>query len=162
MEYVQGGNLDGYIRILHYSKQLQKRAEEIIQLWAAEIVIALEHLHELGIVYRDLKPENLLVDEVGHIKITDFGLSKWQENSADLAYTSCGTPEYVAPEVLNPSGHNHMIDWWSFGILLFEVYVGVTPFRNQTVQKILKKLTSPEPIDLQMMHRAPTRFQSLI
>jgi serine/threonine protein kinase len=158
MEFVQGGNLDGYVRILHYNKQLQKKAEEIIILWAAEIIVALEHLHQLGIVYRDLKPENLLVDHEGHVKITDFGLSKWQESGSDLTYTSCGTPEYVAPEVLGPQGHNHMIDWWSFGILLFEVYVGVTPFRNMTVQRILKKLMSPEPIDLSMMSKAPHRF----
>ncbi len=94
----------------------------MIQFYAAEIVIALQHIHELGIVYRDLKPENVLVGADGHIKLTDFGLSKSNANSENLTFTVCGTPEYIAPEVVKNRGHNRNIDNWSLGILLFELY----------------------------------------
>jgi serine/threonine protein kinase len=87
-------------------------------------------------VYRDLKPENILVDADGHIKLTDFGLSKQTKTNQDMVFTMCGTPEYIAPEILNKEGHNKNIDWWSFGILLYEMYAGETPFHMQPLREI--------------------------
>lgn len=82
--------------------------------YAAEIVLALGCLHRNGIVYRDLKPENVILDSDGHLKLTDFGLSKLAvEQGVDLTYTFCGTPEYLAPEIIKGSGHNQAVDWWS-------------------------------------------------
>ena len=101
MDFVNGGELLTYIQLMGFDKNLKKQSEKIIEVWAAEIILALKHLHSLGIVYRDLKPENILIDQEGHIKLTDFGLSKWSEQSSeDLTFTCCGTPEYVAPEII--------------------------------------------------------------
>uniref|UniRef100_A0ACB8GBS5 Ribosomal protein S6 kinase alpha-2 n=1 Tax=Sphaerodactylus townsendi TaxID=933632 RepID=A0ACB8GBS5_9SAUR len=92
--------------------------EEDVKFYLAELALALDHLHGLGIIYRDLKPENILLDEEGHIKITDFGLSKEAIDHDKRAYSFCGTIEYMAPEVVNRRGHTHSADWWSFGVLM--------------------------------------------
>lgn len=87
--------------------------------------MALGYLHsECGVIYRDLKPENVILDEKGYIKLTDFGLSKQAESSN----TFCGTPEYVSPEMLDGTGHDKSVDWWSLGILLYEMLAGIPPF----------------------------------
>lgn len=80
--------------------------------YTSEIVLALEYLHSLSIVYRDLKPENLLIDRDGHLKITDFGFAK---KLKDRTWTLCGTPEYLAPEIIQSKGHNRAVDWWALG-----------------------------------------------
>lgn len=92
-------------------------------------------MHSAGIIYRDLKPENVLIDSEGHLKITDFGLSKEGLNLAksdpDLTYSICGTPEYIAPEIVTGHGHTNCVDYWSLGILFYEMYVGYPPFRHE-------------------------------
>lgn len=120
-----------------------------MKFYLAELALALDHLHSLGIVYRDLKPENILLDEAGHIKLTDFGLSKESVDQEKKAYSFCGTVEYMAPEVVNRRGHNQSADWWSFGVLMFEMLTGTLPFqgkdRNETMNMILKaKLGMPQ------------------
>ncbi|KAM9412400.1 ribosomal protein S6 kinase alpha-2 isoform 1-T1 [Salvelinus alpinus] len=123
--------------------------EEDVKFYLAELALALDHLHSLGIIYRDLKPENILLDEEGHIKITDFGLSKEATDHDKRAYSFCGTIEYMAPEVVNRRGHTQSADWWSFGVLMFEMLTGSLPFqgkdRKETMVLILKaKLGMPQ------------------
>lgn len=97
------------------------------KFYAAEIVLGISHLHENNIVYRDLKPENLLLDPEGHIRITDFGLSK-KDVEGDTAQSLCGTPEYLAPEILRKVPYGKSVDWWSLGILIYEMINGLPPF----------------------------------
>lgn len=105
----------------------------------AEVALALGHLHLHNIIYRDLKPENILLDHTGHVCLTDFGLSK-DMGEDTLAKTFCGTPEYLAPEIIQNKGHNRAVDWWSLGILLYELSVGLPPFYSQNVNEMYKKI----------------------
>ena len=97
-----------------------------------------EYLHSKNIIYRDLKPENILIDTEGYLKLTDFGFAKYCETRT---YTLCGTPEYLAPEVILSSGHNHGVDWWALGVLLFEMLAGFPPFYDNNVYEIYRKIT---------------------
>jgi len=96
-------------------------------------------LHSLNVIYRDLKPENILLDDNGHVCLTDFGLSK-DVDPNDKAHTFCGTPEYLAPEIVTGAGHDKAVDWWSLGILLYELTVGIPPFYSQNVNEMYNKI----------------------
>lgn len=137
LDYINGGEL-----FFHLKKE-GRFAENRVKLYAAEIASALDHLHNLDIVYRDLKPENILLDSEGHICITDFGLSKQIETS-EGTHTFCGTPEYLAPEVLKGQGHGTAVDWWSLGTLLYEMLTGLPPFYAQNVNVMYTKILSGE------------------
>lgn len=104
----------------------KKFHEDLARFYAAQVTFALEYIHKMGLVYRDLKPENIMVDFKGFLKITDFGFCKKLKD--DRAYTLCGTPEYIAPEVIQNKGYGQSVDWWSFGILIFEMAAGYSPF----------------------------------
>jgi len=110
---------------------------EATRFYSAEMVLVLEHLHERSIVYRDLKPENVLLDNDGHIKICDFGFAKVVE---DRTWTLCGTPEYLAPEVIMGKGHDKAVDWWALGVLIFEMYAGYPPFFGEHPFEIYEKI----------------------
>nr|XP_024212976.1 ribosomal protein S6 kinase alpha-1 isoform X2 [Pan troglodytes] len=143
LDFLRGGDL--FTRL---SKEVMF-TEEDVKFYLAELALGLDHLHSLGIIYRDLKPENILLDEEGHIKLTDFGLSKEAIDHEKKAYSFCGTVEYMAPEVVNRQGHSHSADWWSYGVLMFEMLTGSLPFqgkdRKETMTLILKaKLGMPQ------------------
>ncbi|KAK7560828.1 kinase-like domain-containing protein [Phyllosticta paracitricarpa] len=119
MDFVEGGELFSLLR------KSQRFPNPVAKFYAAEVTLALDYLHSLNIIYRDLKPENLLLDRHGHLKITDFGFAK---EVPDITWTLCGTPDYLAPEVVASKGYNKSVDWWSLGILIFEMLCGFTPF----------------------------------
>jgi len=133
LDYYQGGEL------FFHLKNNRRFPEPVAKIYVAEIGLALGHLHSLGVVYRDLKPENILLDENGHVCLTDFGLSK-DVDPEDKAHTFCGTPEYLAPEIVTGVGHDKAVDWWSLGILLYELTVGIPPFYSQNVNEMYTKI----------------------
>ena len=144
LEYIQGGELFTLLRT--------KRTFPIPQarFYIAHIITIFEYLHSKNIVYRDLKPENILINKNGYLKLTDFGFAKQLEN--EKTYTLCGTPEYLAPEIILNKGHGKAVDWWTLGILLYEMLVGIDPFSDdepmKTYQKILKgKINFPKTIN---------------
>ncbi|OAA72132.1 serine/threonine-protein kinase PRKX [Cordyceps fumosorosea ARSEF 2679] len=139
LDYVPGGELFSYLRKFRHFE------EPVARFYAAEIVLVLEFLHEHqgGVAYRDLKPENLLLDREGHIKLVDFGFAKRLGHHDDRpveTYTLCGTPEYLAPEVIHNKGHTTAVDWWALGILLFEFLTGYPPFWHQNPLEIYKQI----------------------
>uniref|UniRef100_A0A182PZZ2 Ribosomal protein S6 kinase n=1 Tax=Anopheles farauti TaxID=69004 RepID=A0A182PZZ2_9DIPT len=142
LEYLSGGEL-----FMHLERE-GIFLEDTACFYLCEIILALEHLHNLGIIYRDLKPENVLLDAKGHVKLTDFGLCKEHIQEGIVTHTFCGTIEYMAPEILTRSGHGKAVDWWSLGALMYDMLTGMPPFcadnRKKTVDAILKdKLNIP-------------------
>jgi serine/threonine protein kinase len=134
-DFMQGGEL-----FYHLHKE-GRFSESKAQFYASEIVLAIDYLHKNQIIYRDLKPENILLDSYGHIKITDFGLSKFIFSYDNYkAYTICGTPEYLAPEILTGNGYDKNVDWWSLGCLIYEMLCGVSPFKFNKESKLEVKL----------------------
>ncbi|KAF2171794.1 hypothetical protein M409DRAFT_63371 [Zasmidium cellare ATCC 36951] len=133
LDYCPGGEVFSYLR------RARRFNEPTSQFYAAEIVLILEFLHEQeGVAYRDLKPENILIDAEGHLKLVDFGFAKKIDNRE--TYTLCGTPEYLAPEVIRNTGHGTAVDWWAFGILIYEFLVGQPPFWDQNPMKIYEQI----------------------
>jgi serine/threonine protein kinase len=146
MDFINGGEL-----FFHLQNERQFSNERAC-FYTAEICLAIAHLHSCGIIYRDLKPENLLIDSAGHIKVTDFGLSKEGIKDNARTRTFCGTPEYLAPEVLEAREYTKAVDWWSVGTLIFEMLTGLPPFYCEDVQKMYSlkmkaDLTIPEFIE---------------
>jgi len=123
LDYCAGGEL------FFHLVRMKRFPESMVRFYSAEITLALEHLHKNEIIYRDLKPENILLDQSGHIKLADFGLAK--EGVSDPfkgAITLCGTPEYICPEILAKKGYGTAVDWWTFGMVLYEMLTGLPPW----------------------------------
>lgn len=131
LEFIQGG--DFYTHLRNYKKFSVADA----QFYSAIVVTVFVYLHNLKIIYRDLKPENLLLSTDGYIKFTDFGFSKL---IVDRTYTLCGTPEYLAPEILLSKGYSFAVDWWTLGIFIYELMTGVTPFAASNVMSTYQKI----------------------
>ena len=143
LEYVPGGELFTYLRT---SQQLNVSEA---RFFAAQVLLMFEYLHSKNIIYRDLKPENLLLDLNGYLKLTDFGFAKCVDGRT---YTFCGTPEYLAPEILMQKGHGKAVDYWCLGILIYEMMVGIDPFCDDdpmaVYQNILRgKIKFPSEFD---------------
>uniref|UniRef100_A0A667XUB4 protein kinase C n=1 Tax=Myripristis murdjan TaxID=586833 RepID=A0A667XUB4_9TELE len=122
IEYVNGGDL-----MFHMQRQ-RKLPEEHARFYSAEISLALNYLHERGIIYRDLKLDNVLLESEGHIKLTDYGMCKEGLRPGDTTSTFCGTPNYIAPEILRGEDYGFSVDWWALGVLMFEMMAGRSPF----------------------------------
>jgi protein kinase A len=136
MEFVNGGEL---FSVVHSDNRFQKAGAKF---YAIEIILALGHIHSKLIVYRDLKLENVLLDSCGHAKLVDFGFAKVVRTRT---YTMCGTPDYLAPEIINRKGHDQCVDWWALGVLIYEMLSGHTPFRGANAAAIYQKVLYFEP-----------------
>ncbi|KAH8827585.1 kinase-like domain-containing protein [Flagelloscypha sp. PMI_526] len=138
MSFVNGGEL-------FYHLQREGKFDELrSRFYAAELLCALEHLHGFNVVYRDLKPENILLDYTGHIALCDFGLCKLNMSETEKTNTFCGTPEYIAPELLESQGYTKTVDWWTLGVLLYEMMTGLPPFYDENVNTMYQRiLTDP-------------------
>jgi len=135
MDFVNGGEL------FHHLTKEKRFSEERARFYAAEIVSGMGYLHECGIIYRDLKPENLLLSHQGHVIMTDFGLSKeGLLRQSDTTKTFCGTPEYLAPEIVSGGNYTKAIDWWSVGTLVYEMLTGLPPFYSQNEDQMYQKI----------------------
>ncbi|KAL9315178.1 hypothetical protein ACSQ67_016179 [Phaseolus vulgaris] len=133
LDFVNGGHL--FFQLYHQGLF----REDLARIYTAEIVSAVSHLHSNGIMHRDLKPENILLDADGHVMLTDFGLAKQFEEST-RSNSMCGTLEYMAPEIILGKGHDKAADWWSVGVLLFEMLTGKPPFCGGSRDKIQNKI----------------------
>ncbi|KAF8350866.1 AGC/PKA protein kinase [Amanita rubescens] len=131
MSHIPGGELFTHLR------RAQRFTPDVTRFYLATIVLALRYLHSHNVIYRDLKPENLLLDSRGYLKLTDFGFAKVVE---DRTWTLCGTPEYLAPEIIQSDGHGKAADWWACGILCYEMLVGYPPFFDESPYGIYEKI----------------------
>eukprot|EP00899_Mesostigma_viride_P025847 jgi/Mesvir1/6447/Mv19526-RA.2 len=134
LDFINGGHL--FFQLY----QQGTFSEELARFYTAEIVLAVQHLHALDIIHRDLKPENILLDHEGHLKVTDFGVAKPAMSDDACTNSMAGTMEYMAPEILLDKGHGKQADWWSVGVLLFEMLTGAPPFTHKNRQKLQEKV----------------------
>ncbi|KAK2919061.1 microtubule-associated serine/threonine-protein kinase 1 isoform X2 [Channa argus] len=171
MEYVEGGDCATLL------KNIGALPVELARMYFAETVLALEYLHNYGIVHRDLKPDNLLITSMGHIKLTDFGLSKMglmslttnlyeghieKDAREFLDKQVCGTPEYIAPEVILRQGYGKPVDWWAMGIILYEFLVGCVPFFGDTPEELFGQVITDDIVWPDGDDALPADAQSLI
>lgn len=132
-EFAQGGEIFSRLRMWQYLPN------DVALFYSIEILLAVEYLHSMQVVYRDLKPENIMLDNRGHVKLADFGFAKRLLPNEKLK-TLCGTADYLAPEIITGSGYNSGVDWWAFGVLLYEFLTGHPPFFDREPQKIYEKI----------------------
>jgi len=151
MEFIQGGELWSYI---YEKKKCVPRNSfggfeiSAVKFYAANVILAFQHMHGKGIAYRDLKPENILIDQLGYVKIIDFGFAKklpTMKNGVrqDKTFTLCGTPEYLAPEIVMSKGYDKSVDYWALGCLIYELLLGRTPFQADFTNKVYIYIQSP-------------------
>ena len=137
MPFLSGGELFQHI------KKFKRFSEEMARFYGAQIAIAIQYLHDKKIIYRDLKPENILLDEKGYLRLVDFGMAKKLEYN-NKALSFCGTPEYLAPEIIKGEGYDINVDWWSLGIILYEMLCGVPPFYVDNLDQMYDLILNTE------------------
>jgi len=143
MDFINGGE------VFHHLSNEGSFSEDRSKFYTAEIVLGLEYLHDHGVIYRDLKPENLLLNHEGHVIITDFGLSKeGMEDPESTTKTFCGTPEYLAPEIIKGERYTKAVDWWSLGTLLFEMMNGLPPFYVRDNEELMYEKILYAPLSI--------------
>jgi len=134
LDYCPNGDLTQQMR------EKRKFSEATAKFYLAEIILAIEYLHSLDIVYRDIKPENILLDRIGHVKLADFGLAKENVNPLNPAMSFCGSPAYLAPELLHRTGSGKSADVYSLGVILYEFLVGTPPFLAENIKSLFMKI----------------------
>lgn len=139
LEYCPGGEL------FYHLQKVGEFDEDVAKFYAAQLVLVIGHLHEHDIIYRDLKPENVLIAQDGYVKVADFGLSKAEIKGDKDAKSFCGTPEYLAPEILKKKGYGKAVDWWMLGSMIYEMLVGLPPFYLKEREKLFKAIANMEP-----------------
>lgn len=138
MEYVNGGDL------MFQIQRSRKFDEDRARFYSAEIVLALLFLHNRGIIYRDLKLDNILLDAEGHVKVADFGMCKENIRDGRLTSTFCGTPDYIAPEILEEKDYGSSVDWWALGVLMYEMMAGQPPFEADNEDELFEAILHDE------------------
>ena len=133
MDFIDGGELYKLIQ------QREKLDIGLARFYASQIILTFEYLHGKNLIYRDLKPENVLIHQSGYLKLSDFGFIK-RIQEGERTYTICGTPEYLAPEIIMNKGHGKPVDWYCLGIFIYEMLVGACPFMNDDPFEIFKKI----------------------
>ena len=158
-DYCPGGELFFHLKKLHAF------SESMVRFYSAEIILGLSHLHDHQIVYRDLKPENVLLDAEGHVRLTDFGLSRDNLEHETAATTFCGTPEYLSPEMImhrkTRAGYGVSVDWWSLGTLIYEMYTGWPPFYDKNIRRMCDNILR-KTLEFPEKARFSVESQSLI
>jgi len=154
LDYLNGGEL-----FFHLSN-VDRFSEERSRFYAAEIILALGYLHHNKVVYRDLKPENLLLNADGHVCVTDFGLVKENLGHGEFTHTFCGSPEYLAPELLQGKGYGKSVDWWSLGTLIYEMLEGLPPFYDEDVVEMNRRILR-QPLYFDATHFSSTAMSLL-
>ena len=159
LEICQGGELWS---LLYQSRSLPRTSiggfsEATARIYAAQVIAGLGYIHSQGYMYRDLKPENLMIDCHGYLKIVDFGFCKPVPAAGKKSQTLCGTPEYLSPELVLQRGHNHCVDYWAFGCLVYELLTNDTPFADPSQNRIFKKIVNSDKL---MPHLFMTGFPS--
>lgn len=139
MEYVSGGDLMLHIQRKQFSLRQAK-------FYASEVLLALEYFHANGVIYRDLKLDNILLTLDGHVKVADYGLCKENMWYGQTTSTFCGTPEFMAPEILLEQRYGRAVDWWAFGVLTYEMLLGQSPFRGDDEDEIFDAILEDEPL----------------
>ena len=134
LDFCPGGDL-----FFHLSRK-GRFSEAAAKFYFCEVLLALEYLHETGVVYRDLKPENIMLDIDGHVRLTDFGLSKAGLAPNGLTSSFCGSPEYMSPEMLRCDTHGRMVDFYSLGVLLYELLIGLPPFYSNNREEMYNSI----------------------
>lgn len=155
LAFVNGGEL------FHHLQKEQRFDINRSRFYTAELLCALECLHGFNVIYRDLKPENILLDYSGHIALCDFGLCKLDMKDDDRTNTFCGTPEYLAPELLLGQGYTKTVDWWTLGVLLYEMLTGLPPFYDENTNEMYRKILS-EPLHFPGPEIVPSAAKDLL
>ncbi|KAK2753396.1 hypothetical protein FQN55_003525 [Onygenales sp. PD_40] len=155
LAFVNGGEL------FHHLQQEQRFDINRARFYTAELLCALECLHGFKVIYRDLKPENILLDYSGHIALCDFGLCKLDMKDEDRTNTFCGTPEYLAPELLLGNGYTKAVDWWTLGVLLYEMLTGLPPFYDENTNEMYRKILQ-EPLTFPSQDIVPGAARDLL